>query len=380
MRIPRIAAATLTALAAALSLAPVASAQPAEAAGTVVGVESLSPAATLPGSARAERLLYRSTTAGDQPTTTSAAVYFPAGEAPQGGWPVIAWAHGTVGLGDDCAYSVAGPAAVERDRAYLGTWLKQGYAIVAADYAGLGGPGEHPYLNGIAEAHNVVDGVKAATEQYASLSNKWAVVGQSQGAGAAVFTARYATEFGGTGLDYRGAVGTGVPAYIEDVIGLIGPGVPPIALSSHLTAYVLYILSGLRTTYPDLDIDGLLTDTGRAWLARAQTGCIGPLGDELAAAKPSVGSMFARPLSSIPDVHGLLARYMGLPESGFDRPLFLGQGLRDTDVVTPETLRYAALLQANGQPVTFRTYPTDHDGTVNASLVDSLPFVSALFD
>ncbi|MEV0770780.1 alpha/beta hydrolase [Nocardia salmonicida] len=379
MRISRIAATSLTVLAAALSLAPVASAQPTESAGTVVGVESLSAAATLPGSARAERLLYRSTTAGDQPTTTSAAVYFPAGEAPQGGWPVIAWAHGTVGLGDDCAYSVGGPAAVERDWAYLGTWLNQGYAIVSADYAGLGGPGEHPYLNGIAEAHNVVDAVKAATEQYSSLSNRWAVVGQSQGAGAAVFTARYATEFGGPDLDYRGAVGTGVPAYIEDVIQLLGPGVPPVALSSHLTAYVLYILSGLRTTYPDLNIDGLLTDTGRTWLARAQTACIGPLGDELAAAKPSIGSMFARPMSSIPDVHGLLAHYMGLPESGYDRPLFLGQGLQDTDVVTPETLRYAAVLQANRQPLTFRTYPTDHDGTVNASLVDSVPFVRGLF-
>ncbi|MFD6103695.1 lipase family protein [Nocardia salmonicida] len=379
MRISRIAATSLTVLAAALSLVPVASARPTESAGTVVGVESLSAAATLPGSARAERLLYRSTTAGDQPTTTSAAVYFPAGQAPQGGWPVIAWAHGTVGLGDDCAYSVGGPAAVERDWAYLGTWLNQGYAIVAADYAGLGGPGEHPYLNGIAEAHNVVDAVKAATEQYSSLSNRWAVVGQSQGAGAAVFTARYATEFGGPDLDYRGAVGTGVPAYIEDVIQLLGPGVPPVALSSHLTAYVLYILSGLRTTYPDLNIDGLLTDTGRTWLARAQTACIGPLGDELAAAKPSIGSMFARPMSSIPDVHGLLAHYMGLPESGYDRPLFLGQGLQDIDVVTPETLRYAAVLQANRQPLTFRTYPTDHDGTVNASLVDSVPFVSALF-
>ncbi|MFD4353911.1 lipase family protein [Nocardia sp. NPDC058518] len=379
MRISRIAATSLTVLAAALSLVPVASAQPSETAGTVVGVESLSAAATLPGSARAERLLYRSTTAGDQPTTTSAAVYFPAGEAPQGGWPVIAWAHGTVGLGDDCAYSVAGPAAVERDWAYLGTWLNQGYAIVAADYAGLGGPGEHPYLNGIAEAHNVVDAVRAATEQYPSLSNKWAVVGQSQGGGAAVFTARYATEFGGPDLDYRGAVGTGVPAYIEDVIGLIGPGMPPIALSSHLTAYVLYILSGLRTTYPDLNIDGLLTDTGRTWLARAQTACIGPLGDELAAAKPSIGSMFARPLSSLPDANGLLARYMGLPESGYDRPLFLGQGLQDTDVVTPETLRYAAVLHANRQPITFHTYPTDHDGAVNASLVDSVPFVRGLF-
>ncbi|MGW5435266.1 lipase family protein [Nocardia asteroides] len=365
--------------AAALGLVPAAAnAQPGQA-GTVVGVEALPAAAQMPGAAHGERLLYRSTTAGDQPTTTSAAVYFPAGEAPAGGWPVIAWAHGTVGLGDDCAYSVAGPAAVERDQAYLGTWLSQGYAVVAADYAGLGGPGEHPYLNGVVEAHNVVDAVKAATARYPSLSPKWAVVGQSQGGGAAVFTARYATEFGGPELDYRGAVGTGVPAYIEDVTQLIGPGMPPVALSSHLSAYVLYILNGLRTTFPELGIDGLLTDTGRAWVERAQTACIGPLGDELAATKPSVGSMFARPLASIPDLNGLLTRYMGLPESGYDRPLFLGQGLYDTDVVTPATLRFASVLEAGGEPVTVRTYPTDHDGAVNASLVDSLPFVRALF-
>ncbi|MFD6389305.1 lipase family protein [Nocardia sp. NPDC060259] len=381
MRISKIAATSLAVVAAtaAVSLVPAAAGAQPGAAGTVVGVEALSAAATLPASARAERLIYRSTTTGDQPTTTSAAVYFPAGAAPAGGWPVIAWAHGTVGLGDDCAYSVAGPAAVERDWAYLGTWLNQGYAVVAADYAGLGGPGEHPYLNGIVEAHNVVDAVHAATAQYPDLSNKWAVVGQSQGGGAAVFTARYATEFGGPTLDYRGAVGTGVPAYIEDVIQLLGPGMPPIALSSHLSAYVLYILNGLRTTFPDLDIDGLLTDSGRDWIERAKTACIGPLGDELAAAKPSLGSMFTRPLSSIPDLHGLLARYMGLPESGYDRPLFLGQGLRDTDVVTPATLRFAAVLEANHQPVTIRTYPTDHDGTVNASLTDSLPFVAELF-
>ncbi|APE37453.1 lipase [Nocardia mangyaensis] len=383
MRITRIAASKLamTVVAATVTMtllpATVATAQPE--AGSVVGVEALSAAATLPGSARAERLLYRSTTVGDQPTTTSAAVYFPPGAAPEGGWPVIAWAHGTVGLGDDCAYSVAGPGAVERDWAYLSTWLRQGYAIVAADYAGLGGPGEHPYLNGIVEAHNVVDAVRAATDRYTDLSTKWVVVGQSQGGGAAVFTARYATEFGGPDLDYRGAVGTGVPAYIEDVLQLLGPGMPPIALSSHLSAYVLYILNGLRTTFPDLDIEGLLTDSGRTWLDRAQTTCIGPLGDELSDAKPSLGSMFARPLSSIPNLHGLLSSYMGLPESGYDRPLFLGQGLRDTDVVTPETLRFAAVLVANGEPVTVRTYPTDHNAAVNASLVDSLPFVQSLF-
>lgn len=345
----------------------------------VQAVEPLSAAATLPGSVGSERILYTTTTVGEQPTVASAAVYFPPGPAPAGGWPVIAWAHGTVGLGDSCAYSIAGPGDVARDWSYLGTWLKQGYAIVAADYAGLGTPGDHPYLNGVVEAHNVVDAVRAAVGHYAQLSRKWVVVGQSQGGGAAVFTARYATEFGGPDLDYRGAVGTGVPAYIEDILMPLGPGMPPVKLSPHTTGYVLYILNGLRTTFPQLDIASFLNDNGRYWLDRAKDECLLPLGDELAAANVVIGDLFTRPLAQLPDLHGLLAGYLGLPETGYDRPLFMGQGLRDTDVITPETLRFAGVLTANRQPLTFKVYPTDHSGTVNASLVDSLPFVRGLF-
>ncbi|MGW0056912.1 lipase family protein [Nocardia nova] len=345
----------------------------------VQSVEPLSAAATLPGSVDSQRILYTTSTVGNQPTVASAAVYFPPGPAPAGGWPVVAWAHGTVGLGDSCAYSIAGPGAVDRDWAYLGTWLKQGYAIVAADYAGLGTPGDHPYLNGVVEAHNVVDAVRAAVGHYSQLSREWVVVGQSQGGGAAMFTARYATEFGGPDLDYRGGVGTGVPAYIEDILMPLGPGIPPVKLSPHTTGYVLYILNGLRTTFPELGIESFLTDSGRNWLDRAKDECLTPLGDDLAAAGVVIGDLFTRPLSQIPNLHGLLSGYLGLPETGYDRPIFMGQGLRDTDVITPETLRYAGVLTANRQPLTFRIYPTDHDGTVNASLVDSLPFVRGLF-
>jgi hypothetical protein len=358
---------TAAVCAASLLALPTAAAGPADSPGTVESVAPLAPVATLPGSVNSTRILYRTTTANDVPTEAGAAIYFPPGEAPAGGWPVIAWAHGTVGLGD------------ERDWAYLGTWLQQGYAIVAADYAGLGTPGEHPYLNGMAEAHNVIDAVKAATRQYPSLAKKWVVVGQSQGGGAAVYTARYATEFGGPELDYRGAVGTGVPAYIEDILLPLGPHVPPLELSPHSTAYVLYILNGLRTTYPELNIESFLTDSGRDWLARAREACIEPLGNELGAKGVVIGDLFARPLSQVPDLHGLLTRYLGLPESGYDKPIFMGQGLRDTDVVTPETLRFAAVVTANRQQVTLHTYPTDHSGTVNASLPDSLPFVRGLF-
>ncbi|MFI6867949.1 lipase family protein [Nocardia sp. NPDC050406] len=348
--------------------------------GSVTEVAPLSAQATPPGSENSQRILYRTTTARDEPTIASAAVYFPPGPAPAGGWPVIAWAHGTIGMGDDCAYSIAGPGARERDWAYLGTWLNQGYAIVAADYAGLGTPGDHPYLNGRVEAHNVVDAVKAATRQYSSLARKWVVVGQSQGGGAAVTTARYASEFGGPELDYRGAVGTGVPAYIENILLPLGPHMPPIKLGAHTTAYVLYILDGLRTTFPELNIDSYLNDSGRAWLDRANTSCLETFGNELTADGVVLGDLFARPLAQIPNLPALLAGYMGLPETGYDKPVFLGQGLTDTDVLTPLTLAFAAKLTANGQPVTLKTYPTDHSATVNASLVDSVPFVRGLFD
>jgi hypothetical protein len=220
--------------------------------------EPLSAAATLPGSVDSERMFYSTATAKDRDTTATAAVHFPPGPAPAGGWPVVAWAHGTVGVGDSCAYSTAGPAGAERDWAYLGTWLKEGYAVVTADYAGLGTPDDHPYLNGKVAAHNVVDAVKAATEHYSSMSNKWVVIGQSQGGVAAVETARYATEFGGPGLDFRGAVGTGVGAYLEDIVAALGPDFPTKFGAGTIT-YALYVLQGLDATYPELNIESFLT-------------------------------------------------------------------------------------------------------------------------
>jgi len=374
-----VAAAAVAAGCAVAPLAVPAAAQATPPSGVVESVEPLAAVATPPAAGSGARILYGSTTVRDAPTTASAAIYFPPGAPPEGGWPVIAWAHGTVGIGDDCAYSVAGPGARERDWTYLGAWLDQGYAVVAADYAGLGTPGEHPYLDGMVEAHNIVDAVRAATGEYPSLSPEWVVVGQSQGGAAAVVTARHATEFGGPELDFRGAVGTGVPAYLEDVLQFLGPNVPPIALGPHVSAYVLYMLAGLETAHPELGIDTLLTDEGRDWVERGRTVCLEQFGDELSANDVVLGDLFARPLSALPDVHGLLAAYLGLPESGYDRPLFLGQGLRDTDVLTPQTLRFAATLMARGEPVTLRVYNEDHSGTVNASLVDSIPFVRGLF-
>ncbi|MGA9873203.1 MAG: lipase family protein [Rhodococcus sp. (in: high G+C Gram-positive bacteria)] len=345
--------------------------------GTVVSVEELPGELWLPGTAEAKRITYWTIGSQGQPALSSGAFFVPEGDAPEGGWPIIGWAHGTSGVDDNCAPSIVGPAAVERDRQYLGTWLGQGYAIAATDYVGLGTPGLMPYLDGKVSAHSVVDSVKASRAVDDSLSNKWVAVGQSQGGGAAITTARYATEFGGPELDYRGAVGTGVPANIELALLPAGPGFLPMPVNKGLTTYALYILSGLRTAHPEVNIDSYLTNEGRHAVDKAETLCVLEAEEEFDGLV--TGDLFSRPLSDIPNFYGLLNDYMGVPVDGYDRPVFIGQGLYDTDVPAPAALSLVAQMTANSEPVTLRTYPTDHSGALLQSQADSLPFVQRIF-
>ena len=110
---------------------------------------------------RAFRLTYVTKDSHERRATSTGTVFVPHGRPPKGGWPVVSWAHGISGLGDSCAPSKVGPVLKQRDWSYLRTWMRQGYAVVATDYVGLGTPGLMPYLDGKAQAHSVVDMVKA---------------------------------------------------------------------------------------------------------------------------------------------------------------------------------------------------------------------------
>ena len=345
--------------------------------GTTIESVPLDPAMSLTGAGPAYRVLYSTVDQHDQPAVSTGAVFLPPGPAPEGGFPVIAWAHGTVGLGDDCT-----PSALPRsprDDEYLSHWLNQGYAVVASDYAGLGTPGLMSYLNSVTTAHGVVDSVIAAHDMGLPLSPEWAIVGQSQGGGAAVASARWATEFSaGTGLDYRGVVATGTPANIDNFVRQAGPALQLPELGPVANAYTAYILAAFREARPDLDINSVLTPEGLAAAERAETVCVRPLTDELADLTPA--AFFSAPLSSIPGMADALYEYMGTPSTGFDRPLFLGVGLLDRDVPPASTLAFYDQLVANNQNVTLRIYPEeDHSGTVLASMADSTPFLRSVF-
>ena len=351
---------------------------PIPAPGATITSVPLAPGLSLSGAGAAYRVVYSTVNQHDQPAVSTGAVFLPPGAPPEGGFPVIAWAHGTVGLGDDCTPSALPPS--ERNDEYLSHWLAEGYAIVASDYVGLGTPGLMSYLNSVATAHGVVDSVIAAHQMGLPLSPKWAIVGQSQGGGAAISSARWATEFSqGTGLDYRGVVATGTPANIDNLVKQAGPDLSLPELGPIANAYTAYILAALREARPDLGIDTVLSAAGLDAVNRAETVCVLPLSDELAHMSPA--AFFDARLSSIPGMGAALYDFMGTPASGFDRPIFLGVGLLDRDVPPSSTLTFYDQLVANNQNVVLRVYPDeDHSGTVLASVVDSTPFLQRAFE
>ena len=66
------------------------------------------------------RILYHSRSLDQRDIAVSGIVLAPSGEPPSGGWPVLAWAHGTTGIEDSCAQA----GLVPRGVAGTASWRK----------------------------------------------------------------------------------------------------------------------------------------------------------------------------------------------------------------------------------------------------------------
>ncbi|WP_232542022.1 lipase family protein [Nocardia bovistercoris] len=307
------------------------------------------------------------------PMLSSGAVYLPSGDPPAGGWPVVAYAHGSVGIADKCAFTT-----IRRDY-YLDTvyptLLGAGYAVVISDYVGLGTPGTHPYLDGPSQAHSVIDGVRAARAQTPELGARWAVLGQSQGGQAALFAANIAPT-DAPELDFRGAAATGPPSNLDLLAPLLGPWVPRLPLRV-TTAYVAMILAGVRATAPELDVNRYLTPTGRRVLDIVENVCVteaDPLVREVA-----IGEMLTGPLDD-PAFTEVVSAMLRIPTTGYLMPLFIGQGLADAEVPAPLSAKLIADLALGGADLQVRVYPGDHLGAARAALPEAVAFLHRVLD
>ena len=157
--------------------------------GTLIRSEPL--ATSVPG-ARSYRVLYSTQRPDGSTAVSSGMVFVPTAPAPPGGRPIVAWAHGTLGQGAQCA-----PSRSATPLGDTANWLNQmmqlGWIVTATDYAGLGTPGPNLYLIGQAEVRDVVNSVRAARALVGSqASNRYVVWGHSQGGHSALWSGHLA--------------------------------------------------------------------------------------------------------------------------------------------------------------------------------------------
>lgn len=324
------------------------------------------PAITAAGDSK--RLLYTSTDVRWQagPVPVSGTLYLPSGGAPSAGWPLLAWAHGTLGIADVCAPSWTGFRP--RDASYINRWLQAGFAVVVTDYQGLGGPGPHPYLTWQAEGRSVLDAARAAiAARPRQIANRVLIAGQSQGSGAALGAARLARDYAPE-LSIIGAVMTGLNSTFP-----AGPVTVPVRSSPNM--FLSFAAGGLRDDGPS--IDQIVNDKGRQLLAVARSACTAEVTQPARKLRiRDLADVFAIPMDRIDQ---LRIPVTDMPMGQLGLPLFVGTGLADATITPMRQYAAVSALCASGNPVSWHRYEGHgHDGALHGSFDDSLAFARDL--
>lgn len=282
--------------------------------GTIVRAEPATVAMSAPGQpgvvpAAATRMMYVSSDTHDAPTAVVGTYLQPT--VPWNGpgeRPLIAYAGGTKGQGDQCAPSKLMSTIAEfqppldiifeYDLVAIRSLLNRGVAIVVTDYHGLGTPDVHDYLNRKSQAYAVLDSARAALQLPDTGLNPGTPVilyGYSQGgmasAGAAELQSSYAPD-----LNVRGAYVGGPVVDDEYFIGF-NDGRADFAPS------IAWILNGIAADYPETRpvLDAELNDLGKAILQESLGKCAVPAGLAQEHGRTSEWTTSGEPITAVID-------------------------------------------------------------------------------
>ena len=253
---------------------------PAAPPGTLIRSVRVTGVTGVPAGATVWRMLFHSTTIYGADEAESGYVIAPPTPAPAGGYPIIAWAHGTSGFAAPCAPSLftdagggSGPYLIPA----LGRYLKAGYVIAAADYQGLGvADGVHPYLLGASEGMAVLDATRAA-RQVSGLHTSGTVIiyGHSQGGHAALFAGQMAPSYAPE-LHVIGVVAAAPATGLSTLMAVIGAPV-----GAQFMPFSIPAAYSWTKTYDDLPINDVFSAAGARFASTEVTrGC----SDQVAAA------------------------------------------------------------------------------------------------
>ncbi|WP_067710725.1 lipase family protein [Nocardia yamanashiensis] len=296
---------------------------------------------------------YWTTRSNGEAVQASGALFVPDGPAPAGGWPIMAYDHGTSGMGPGCGGQTSTKFSRPIEDRVIQYFVNKGFAVVAPDYVGLGRfeTGPHPYLEIRTEATATIDLVKAARSSDSRLSRTWAAIGFSQG-GHAALGAGHLQRTEAPDLDFRGVIASDPASDIEKVAPFVGPYVPAIPgdAGTAVNGFVVSIMAGLRATHPELDFDSYLTPVGQQTLDRISRLCFRDIMSSVQGM--SLGELVNKPLND-ERFRTAIDSYMTVPTSGYDAPILLLLNTNDITVPSPLHAALAAQFAANG--VDFQT-------------------------
>ncbi len=300
------------------------------------------------------RIAYTTTDAGGAVVRASGIVRLPSGPRPDGGWPIVSWAHGTSGLGQNCGLTDSADL-IRGTAPTIDDLNRAGYAVVATDYIGLSpkSPGPHPYLQTRSEATAVIDIVRAARSLFVGLSDTWAVGGSSQGGQAALGAGHLAERYA-PDLDFRGTVALAPASNFEDIVPMLRPGMRlPKVTAGSLAA----ILAGMSAHQHDVDIESYLSPLGKRVVAEVRTACGPEWEGILNGARP--GDLLSKPLGDNA-FRSAIRNYMAIPTKDYTQPILVVQGFRDTTVPLPLTLALLAGFRSAGTAYDLATINAGH--------------------
>ncbi len=343
----------------ALALPALAAPAPRQAPGSFISADDLTGDANvmIAGASAAYRLRYRTDQFGAAKDAL-ATVYVPAGAT--GPLRVLAYTHGTSGVGQDCTVGLNMGAGGRYD-AWLGPFLSAGYAVVVPEYGGIGVDNTHPYLDGEETAKSVLDAVRASRAAAVAnptlvpeLRKEFVVYGGSQGGHTAIWVNAIAGWYA-PDLTVLGSVGASVPADVAGSFGILSPILPYVPGTAELTAYMGYVLAGMKNAGVDLTQFSELSDAGRTFADTAATTCYQGLVTNTVAS----GSLVTRGLAGTPLVNAVRA-HTTLPVGPLAAPVFLQKGL--IDVVSPITAinAYETDQKNKGTSIFAKVYVSGH--------------------
>lgn len=329
--------------------------------------------AGIPEGARAWRILYSTTGMDGRPVAASGLVI--AGAAAReaaGPRPVLAWAHGTIGVARGCAVSLLPDPSVALAKP-MDRILDQGWVVVAPDYVGLGGPGAHAYLAGEVTGRSVIDGVRAAgaLDTGVELDSRYAVWGESQGGHAALWTGEVAAEGYAPELTLLG-VGAAAPASDLGPLLTRALATPPGKLMAALA------VSSWTTVYPELDFGATVTRRARSPVRAIARRCLAPSLFGIAVhALRLPRTILTVDIATDPAWARRVAE--NTPTGPIGVPVLLAQGTDDPLVAPGVQARYVAARCAAGEEIDFRTYPRGHLDIMESAGPDLVAWTRALF-